>query len=303
MKIAVIVLHYQNLSDTLECLHSLSHQNYSDYEILLVDNGSQDPTFTLQEIPRLTLIKNSTNLGFAEGNNTAIRAALERKADAVLLLNNDTTVAPDLLTQFAQAAKIHPNAGSFGAKIYFYDEPTVIWHAGGGVNPTSFRCYHLGCGESDLEKKYEEICPIEYACGCALFVPRATIEKVGLMAPEFFLLWEEIDWCFRMAHADRPCFFIPQAKVWHKISRSFEGGNRGPLWQYYYFRNRLLFLRRHLSFFKRLQFYFTRFSRELFQILYHSFAPHTSLPQKQQNRAALRGIMHHFILRYGEERK
>ncbi len=290
MKIAVIVLHFRNLDDTLECLESLKQQDYPHFEIILVDNGSQE----LQgaEIPNLSVIRNPKNLGFAEGNNVGIRHALERGADAVLLLNNDTKCSPQLLSSFAKAAQDYSDAAVFGAKIYFYDDPTVIWHAGGQIHPKTFRCYHEG-------SPTDEVREIGYACGCALFITCNAIRKVGLMSPEYFLLWEEIDWCWRIRKAGFRCLYIPEAQVWHKVSRSFEGGNRGALWQYYYFRNRLLFLERHLSLAKRLRFFCTLFLKELFQMIY--FSINSTEHQKKLNRAALKGIGHYFFRRFYSE--
>jgi GT2 family glycosyltransferase len=299
MKIAVVVLHYKNLSDTLECLDSLSLQDYPSYDVVLIDNNSGDAELegALLKYSNLFFLKSPTNLGFAGGNNLGIRLALEKGADAVLLLNNDTTIAPNLLSAFVGAAAQHPQAGAFGAKIYYYDEPTILWHAGGDVNPLTKRCFHYGCNDSDLEGKWDQVRQIPYACGCALFVKKETIEAVGLMAPEFFLLWEEIDWCWRIRKAGYECLFIPEAKVWHKISRSFEGGNRGPLWQYYYFRNRLLFLKRHYSKKERYRFYLFNLCKELSQIFWALLHPKSSQETVQRNLFALKGIWHYFLKR------
>ncbi len=297
MKIAVIVLHYQNLADTIECLESLKAQDYPNFEVILVDNASNDSDLSLKtkNYPHLYLIRNETNLGFAEGNNTGIDYALERGAEAVLLLNNDTVSSPNLLTAFARAATLYPHGGAFGAKIFFYDNPTVIWHAGGDVHPQSLRCFHYGCGDSDLDKKWEEARAVGYACGCALFIRKEVLVKVGLMEPRFFLLWEEIDWCWRIRKAGYECLYIPEARVWHKISQSFEGGNRGPLWNYYYFRNRLLFLKRNIPWAQRYRFYLSRFLKELGQILFILAHPKTSKDTAKLHRAALKGISHSFL--------
>jgi GT2 family glycosyltransferase len=289
MKIVVVVVHFGDVGDTGECLGALGRQDYGDYEVVLVDNGTGDSG--LAGSKRVHLMRNGENLGFAEGNNVGIREALKRGADGVLLLNNDAVAAPDLLSRFAKACELYPQAGAFGAKIYFYDEPTVIWHAGGEVNGKTLRCYHRGCGETDLERKWDEVAEIGYACGCALFVRRGTIEKVGLMDGRFFLLWEEIDWCWRMRKAGLALLYIPEARVWHKISRAFEGGNRGPSWQYYYFRNRLLFIEKNLPWNKRLAFYLTVFLKEGGQILLK--ASHSKL-----HLSALKGMRDYLLRRF-----
>lgn len=299
MNIAIVVLHYRNLTDTLECLDSLQTQDYPSFSILVVDNASQDENLesALAKYPQVELIRSTHNLGFAGGNNIGITHALTQGAEAILLLNNDAVAAPNLLTTFVVAAKNHPDTAVFGAKIYYYDEPTIIWHAGGDVERRTVRCYHHGCPDSDLEKKWDEVREITYACGCALFVTKEAIEKVGLMAPEFFLLWEEIDWCFRMRKEGYRCLYIPEAKVWHKISRSFEGGNRGPLWQYYYFRNRLLFLKRHFSFKERLHFYLARLPKEIFHMIGTLCHPKTPTSSRKCTLSALKGIRDSFFVR------
>ena len=296
-KIALIILQWNRSTDTLACIESVLRIEYPHYEILIVDNGS-DPhelRAVRQAFPELTYIENQSNLGFAEGNNRGIQVALARGADYILILNNDTTVDPHLLTAFLSAARAYPEAGVFGAKIYYFEDPTDIWYAGGQVDPRLLRCYHEGCTESDLHKNHEQIKDTGYACGCALFIKREVIQKIGMMDPRFFLLWEEIDWCWRIRQGGYRCLFVPQAKVWHKISRSFIEGNRGPSWQYFYFRNRLLFIQRHIPWKQRLIFYTTIFLRELLEMITLCLHPKTSSARRKLNTAALKGICHYFL--------
>jgi len=230
-------------------------------------------------------------LGFAEGNNVGLREGLKSDADLFLLLNNDTIVAPNFLEEFNKAAKEHPEVGAFGAKIYFYDEPATIWYAGGSVDPRTGRCYHIGCG---APTGHNEKTKTDYICGCALAVRREVLEKVGLLDPDFFLIWEEIDWCYRMRKMGYQCLFVPTAKVWHKVSASFEEGNRGPMWQYFYFRNRLLFHKRHGSIKKGLS------PRELTDLIKTSFLPRTAKGARNRSRAALRGVWDFFMGKFGK---
>lgn len=291
--VSIIVLHYANLSDTQECFASLETLDDPHFNILLIDNGTGDPALEnlAGKHARITLIKNSKNLGFAEGNNVGIRYALQHGAEAVLLLNNDTTVAANLLTAFRQAAERFPQVGAFGAKIYFYDDPPVIWHAGGRVDRKRFQCHHEGCHQTDLDKRWEEHKQVDYVCGCALFATKRAIEATGLLAPEFFLMWEEVDWCWRMRKAGFPSLFVPQAKLFHKISQSFEEGNRCPTRLYYYMRNRLLFLKRHFTWKQRLSFYLRDFRKEIIEML----NPFASKQKKREHRASLRGAFDYFI--------
>ncbi len=291
-KIAILILQWNRAADTLACIRSVRNISSSLYDLFIIDNGSRPEELALVKtaFPDLIYIENGQNLGFAAGYNQGLQIALGYGADYCLLLNNDTTVDSQLLHAFLSATEQYPEAGVLGAKIYFFDSPTDIWYAGGEVHSKTQRCYHIGCGESDLDKRYDSIVDTSYVCGCALWIKKEVIEKVGLMDPHFFLLWEEIDWCWRIRQAGFRCLFVPQAKVWHKISTSFEGGNRGPMWQYFYFRNRLLFIRKHLTQVKRYRFYATTLFKEMLDMLWTLANPYTPPRTRAIHRAAFRGI-------------
>jgi GT2 family glycosyltransferase len=128
--VAVIVLHYKNLSDTLECLHSLAKIDYPSFEIILVDNGSSDDLQIAHDVfTAMTIIRNEENRGFAEGCNRGLSHALLLGAQYMLLLNNDTVVDPAILSSFVKAAQDNPSAGAFGAKIFYYDDPITLSQA------------------------------------------------------------------------------------------------------------------------------------------------------------------------------
>ncbi len=256
-KIAIVVLNWNNAKDTIECLSSLQKITYSNFEIIVVDNGSTDNSVKqiTSAFPQIDILENGENLGFAEGNNRGILYAFKKGVDSVLILNNDTVVHPDILNAFHEAVKQNPKAGVFGAKIFYFDDPAKVWYAGGDVDPHSYVCLHASSDKGKIEET-------NYACGCALLIKKEVVEKVGLMDPRFFLMWEEVDWCWRIRKAGYKCLFVPEAKVWHKISSSFEGGYRGDSWNYYYFRNRLLFLKLHFPFSAR----FKTIAKEIFYL-------------------------------------
>ncbi len=286
-KIAIIILHYGDIANTLICLSSVLKIEDTSFEVILVDNGTKEEA--LQGIassdPRIHLLRSEMNRGFSAGCNLGIRFALERAAQYFFLLNNDTIVAPSVLQAFRQAVQQFPEAGVFGAKIYFFSDPERIWYAGGDVNARTLRCHHTGCG--DLDANWQVPRPTSYACGCALFTKREVLERAGLFDEAFFLNWEEIDWCYRMRAKGYSCMFIPEAKVWHRISSSFIGGHGGPLWQYHYSRSRILFIKRHLSRMKRFRFYLSRLLCECLVLLLQPF--------QATRRASLQGIWHGFI--------
>ena len=245
-KVTIVVVNWNGLADTTECLESLQGIAYPNYEAIVVDNGSSgDDAQLLQERfgDSIRLIVSPENLGFAGGANLAIREALAGDADCVLLLNNDVTVDPEFLDGLVEAAERLPRAAAVCPKIYFHDESTVICSTGGRVNPWAGTARQVVRGEQD-RGQYEEIAERDYADGACMLIRREALERVGLLDEEYFAYWEETDWCARAAEAGYECYYVPDARVWHKTARS-----QTPDAEYYYLfrRNALLFLRKRKS--------------------------------------------------------
>jgi GT2 family glycosyltransferase len=221
----IILLNWNGKEDTLECLRSLEKINYPNYRICLVDNASSDGSVAAvrSAYPDVEIIENSENLRFAEGNNVGIRHALKRGADYVLLLNNDTKVDPEFLQAMVSFADTDSAVGMVGPKIYYYDQPNLIWSAGGEICFWRGRIAHRGLRQKNSEK-FNEIFEVDYLTGCTLLVKKEVIEKVGLLDSSYYIYTEDADWCERAKRAGFKLFFVPQAKVWHKISSTSGGG-------------------------------------------------------------------------------
>lgn len=247
LSISILILNWNGKNDTLECLASLQHIAYPNYRIILVDNGSTDGSVEAfeKEYPEITLIKTGANLGYAGGNNVGINYALEHDADYILLLNNDTIVDPDLLNHLVAADQALPDGSVLGPKIYYFDEPKSLWYAGAKWLPDKLHFIHLGSHEID-GPQFNDIRETDYITGCALFARADTFRSVGLLDEAFYLTYEETDWCYRAKASGHQCYFVPEAKIWHKVSSSF-GGNQSPLRNYFMTRNRMLWAKRHLS--------------------------------------------------------
>jgi GT2 family glycosyltransferase len=244
-RIAVVVLNWNGKADTLECLASLSEIDYRNFEVVVVDNGSSDDSAAAirAAFPDATLLETGANLGYAEGNNIGMRAALERGAELVLVLNNDTAVHEGLLRELVDAAASRPDAGIIGAKIYHYGERNRVWYAGARWNrdESKFQMVKDDRGDDGIGLTAET----DYACGCAFLVRREVLERVGFFEPRFFLTYEEADLCYRARRNGFAVAYAPRAVVWHKISASM-GGEEGPLATYFKSRNYLLWAERNL---------------------------------------------------------
>lgn len=221
--------------------------DYPNYEVVVVDNGSTDDSVEAisRQYPDVTLLQTGANLGYAGGNNIGIRWAMEHGVGYVLILNNDTIVSPDLLSAFISAENILPAGSVLGAKIYFYDRPDTLWFAGGRWLEKSNGFEHIGYGQTD-GPEFNHITQVDYVTGCALFANTSVFREVGFLDDNFFLTYEETDWCYRAAACGHKCFFVPEAQLWHKVSSSFGGAN-SPIVSYFMCRNKLLWAKKHLS--------------------------------------------------------
>jgi len=194
---------------------------------------------------QITIIRNARNYGYGEGNNVGIRCALQREVDAVVLLNNDTVVHPEFLTELVKAWETQKTAGFFGPKIYYYDmngRKDVISFAGGELSLLTGRGRATGKHEVDVGQ-YEAIREVDYLEGSCVLVKAHVIDEIGLLDPLFFAYFEDYDWCVRGRNQGYASVYVPHAKIWHKTSASnVDGANI-----YYMTRNRFWFMKKHSS--------------------------------------------------------
>jgi len=191
----------------------------------------------------LTIIKNETNYGFAEGNNVGIRYALKNfNPDYILLLNNDTIVDKDFLRELVETGESDNNIGIVGPKIYYYNDPQTIWCIGGKISWKFARGVHIGTNELD-KGQYEEKREFDYVSGSAFLIKTEVLKKTGLMDENFFLYFEETDLALRASKIGYKSVYSPKAKIWHKVSKS-GGGLSKPIGLYYITRNRWIFMKK-----------------------------------------------------------
>ncbi|MBB5017054.1 hypothetical protein HNQ59_000316 [Chitinivorax tropicus] len=252
LRVAIVILNWNGRADTIACVESVLANDHENFFVVVADNGSTDDSVRAlrQQFPHITLVENGDNLGFAAGNNRGIEAALAAGAEVVVLLNNDTIVAPDWLSNLADAANQLAPGSVLGAKIFYSQQPEVIWHFGAHWQADKSRFQILGRGQTDHQ--WPDLQPVDMIIGCCMWIPRDTLQKVGLLEPSFFLNYEETDWCWRAKQAGVTCYSVPQAHLWHKISASFVGK---PHNAYFIFRNRLLWLERQFSGLEYLRHY------------------------------------------------
>ncbi|MBC8054039.1 MAG: glycosyltransferase family 2 protein [Sphingobacteriaceae bacterium] len=253
-KVSVITVNFNQALITEDLLKSLSlKNNYPETEIIVVDNGSTVnpvPEWKIK-FPHVCFIRSEINLGFAGGNNLGIEAA---GGEFLFLINNDTEVTNGLIDKLVCILELQPEVGMVSPKIKFYEMPDTLQYAGfSPMNYFTARNTCLGYMEKDAGQYNDSTGPTGFIHGAAMMVSREAVEKAGLMAENFFLYYEEMDWCEKVKKAGYSIWVEPKAEIYHKESMSV--GKKSALKEFFMNRNRILFIRRNAPLLAKLTFY------------------------------------------------
>ncbi len=272
--VSVILINYNDYKYTIECLESLTHQDYKNFEILLLDNGSKYNLFLelkeeidqFKNIIKIQLIRSERNLYFGAGNNKAIKMA---KGDYICLLNNDTEVLPDFIKKMVDFLEENPQVGMIAPKIKLFPRKELIWTTGGQVNfKTGEVVTNRGYLKSDPENKfYNKIEPIDFAPGTALFVRKEYLKKIGLIDEIYFMYWEDPDWNYRAKKLGYESYYVPTTIVYHKIPILRSLYDKRQIFNDFFFkRNKQIFVWKFASLKQIAKFYSV-----FFYVLYFDF--------------------------------
>lgn len=242
--VGVVVVNWNGAQQTLACLHSLQGLAYPSYRVCLVDNGSTDgsPAAIRGAFPAVQVLALAANRGYAGGCNAGIEAARAVGARYVWLLNNDTVVEPQALEALVAGAQALGQPAILAPKILVASRPDRLWSAGGKLHRWRLEGEHIGLGEE--ESLHNQAGPVAWASGCALFFDLAVVERVGPFDERYFLYLEDLDWCLRARRVGIPTWYLPEARLWHDVSRTVDGLDRR-LVRYYAYRNHYLLAFRH----------------------------------------------------------
>ena len=238
-KVTIIMLTWNQLEDTTECLESLKKITYPNFKIMVIDQGSEsnDAEIIQEKYPQIKVIKNRKNEGFCRGNNIGAKIALKENPDYLLFMNNDTTVEPDFLDKLIEFSERNPKVGIAGPLILNYYERDKVYSCGGRANKFSFDYQEY---KFILKKPRTDL---NFISGCAILVKKQVIDKVGLWDEDFFSYWEDTDWCLRAEIAGFKLACIPDSVIYHKVTRA----NKYLSKRYVYFmtRNNLLIAKKY----------------------------------------------------------
>lgn len=248
-RVGIVLVHYNCFEDTLRCIESLRALEYPDFFLVLVDNYSSDDSglrlqFSSHAEDVELLVLNPENKGFAAANNVGISNAKVQGAEVVWLLNPDTTVSPNSLRELVSALTHNEDIAAVGSKVLYGSEDSTldtrgqrVWSAGAEID---FALQELSMRGNDVvdEGQFDQAVDTDYLPGCSMLVPFSTIERIGFMPEDYFMYFEETEWCTRMKHAGLTLRYEPKSVIWHhfddsKMQQAFT--------VYYYNRNSRLF--------------------------------------------------------------
>lgn len=231
----------QQESDTHQKSH-LHQKNHPRRESDPHENTLPENYFNFTSNERLILIKNDENYGFAEGNNVGMRFALKvLNPDYVLLLNNDTVVDQNFLTELVNLGETDEKIGFVGPKTYFYSQPKILQVAGGAeVDLRHGLIHEIGSQEMD-DGSFDDYYEPDYIGGACILAKKELIDTIGLLDSNFFMYWEDNDWCFSGREHGYKCAYAFKSRIWHKYGAASEDYFK----MYYLTRNRLYFMRKH----------------------------------------------------------
>lgn len=223
--ISIVTVTYNSAKVIEDFIASLSAQNFTDFEVLFIDNASSDDTVEIinrHPDPRFTIVANHQNLGFTAGCNQGIQHALDHGRSSVLLINNDTTFLPDLLEHLVLGLSKAPVSVP---KMLYYSPANRIWTAGGRfLRYNGFRSAHTGLDEID-HGQYDTPANISFAPMCCMLIKTEVFESIGLLDEAIFAYCEDTDFCIRLGKANLAIRYIPDAVIYHKVS-SLTGGTQ-----------------------------------------------------------------------------
>lgn len=284
----IILVNYKSYIDTIECIESLRNVDYDNFKVVIIENGSDDSSYEIIKQKCITeiVIKSNKNLGFAGGNNIGIEIAMNDMADYILLLNNDTVVEKDFLTNLIETFSYSPNVGIVGCKINYYNKKDIINYGGGEIIWNKFTTTFFDTDKVDTNDT--EIKDITFVSGCAMMISRSVVEKIGILDDSYFMYYEDTDYCARALKAGFRLLYQPKSKIYHKISSS-SGGNLSPFVLYWSTRNRHKFRKKfaeNTSIFDRVYFDIFNFISRMIRIIIYILQG-----EKEKSKSILKGYI------------
>ncbi|MBN2257516.1 MAG: glycosyltransferase family 2 protein [Anaerolineaceae bacterium] len=237
------VVGWNHYNDTIECFTSLIKSDYPNIQYGYIDNASTDgaPEKTKKIFPSVHVIRNKENLGFPTGADIAIQYGYKLGADFIFVINNDTTVAPDMITRLVQCDD--ELTGLIAPIIYYAASPKIIWSVGGRVNRFTLEVNHQWRGRM-LDPASHEVLDQDFVTGCALLIPRRTVDLIGGFDRGYFYYYDDMDLSIRVKRSGLNIKVVTTASIWHKVAAT-SGGQDGRTERYWMAYSSVVFFKKH----------------------------------------------------------
>ncbi len=243
----LVVLNWNGYQDTHECLLSLRRLAYPNYKVIVVDNASIDdsPERLVAEHPDVELVRCEINAGIAAGYNRGIERSLARGAEYIVVMNNDLVFEPAFLSHMVAAQRSWPNCGIVMPKIYYYDDPDVIWSVGGHPRFMRSNIVFTGFQQRDGQK-WKQTKIIDYAPSCCLLLTRELCTQIAF-DEDYFFYYDDWDLCLQAHDKGKQIVFAANAHIWHKVSRSTLNSPKALRWWKVFGQSCVRYHRKHHS--------------------------------------------------------
>ena len=222
--IIVLILNWNGSALTSQCLGSIEKLTYDNFSTIVIDNASTDDSIAKIHInyPSVGILALDKNYGFSLAYNMAFKHLENTESELVLILNNDTIVEPDLLEQLVSGVSLHGSEHLFCPIIHYLDTPNKIWYAGGKVNLPMGQLAHAGLRQEN-KGQFSEICHTGFVTGCCILASLQSLKTLGGFDEDFNVYAEDVDLCLRGKAMGINSIFVPEAKIYHKVSASIGG--------------------------------------------------------------------------------
>lgn len=250
--VAIILINWNSLEVTRDCIVSLKGIQYANYSIIVVDNASADGSGQALKalFPEIVLLESEKNLGFAGGNNLGFAYALENQFTYTMMLNNDTIVEPDFLTHLINHIDTHPEIGVIQPRIHYDHNRQVLWNGGS---------YYSKIWGIFYSKSFNKLPPsnsltlkeVDWITGCAFLMRSDLLKKAGLLSEKMFMYYEDAEFSLRIKALGYSLAYHGESLIYHIAgysSKSKTKGNEGflnPLVHYYNVRNKIWVLKKY----------------------------------------------------------
>lgn len=240
--VSIVVPNWNGGKKILRCLKSVSSLDYPKKEVIIVDNGSTDGTKEKikKSFKKFKIIENKENLGCVKAINQGFSKA---KGDYILRLDDDVVLPKDMLSKLMKTIRSSDSIGIVIPKVYYYSHQKVLCNIGFSINPLTGKTNAPGLDEQDTGK-YESEREVDYVPGAILLTKKQVIKKAGLLDTDYFLYYEDADWCKKVRKAGYRIIYTPTAKAWHDCKQQTELND---FRIYHYIKSKLMFMKKNNS--------------------------------------------------------